>query len=78
VAEIFPNVAVAPALFVANSDTRWYWDIVPQIYRFSPTELHASQLNMFHGLNERVAIGKHQYQFPINPGNLTHLLMYLV
>jgi len=33
---IFPGAAVAPALFIAASDSKHFWDLAPQIYRFNP------------------------------------------
>jgi hypothetical protein len=36
VAAIFPHTPVAPALFIAASDSKHFWDLAPQIYRFNP------------------------------------------
>lgn len=53
---IYPEAAVAPALFVANSDSRWFWDVTENIYRFNPIALHSTELPMFHGIDERIGI----------------------
>ena len=41
---------------VGNTDTRWYWDLSDDIYRFSPVELNIKDVKMFHGLNERISV----------------------
>merc|ERR1711865_793179 len=56
---IFPGNAVAPGLFVAASDSKHFWDLTPQIYRFNPVTLHASETNMFHGFNEKIGVENH-------------------
>jgi carboxypeptidase PM20D1 len=50
------SCSVAPSLFVANSDSKHYWNVSPQIFRFNPITLHESELNMFHGVNERIRV----------------------
>jgi len=46
----------APIVLTGNTDTRHYHDLSENIYRFSPVELHFSELGMFHGLNEKISI----------------------
>mmetsp|Transcript_16439 Transcript_16439/g.31146 ORF Transcript_16439/g.31146 Transcript_16439/m.31146 type:complete len:556 (-) Transcript_16439:182-1849(-) len=46
----------APSLCIGNTDTRWYWDLSENIYRFSPVPLSLSETSMFHGFNERISI----------------------
>jgi carboxypeptidase PM20D1 len=46
----------APSLCIGNTDTRWYWDLSENIYRFSPVPLALSETSMFHGFNERISI----------------------
>jgi len=48
--------SVAPGLFVAASDSKYYWNLTPQIFRFNPICLRSDEVNMFHGFNERIAI----------------------
>jgi len=45
----------APSLLTGNTDTRHYWDLSDNIYRFSPINLHISEVGMFHGVNERIS-----------------------
>lgn len=48
--------AVVPSMFIAASDSKHFWNVAPQIYRFSPVALHASETAMFHGFNEKISI----------------------
>ena len=52
---IFNNIC-APTLMLGNTDTRWYWDLSQNIYRFSAIELTMDDTKMFHGYNERISI----------------------
>jgi carboxypeptidase PM20D1 len=45
----------APSLMIGNTDTRWYWDLSLNIYRFSPVALTMADTAMFHGINERIS-----------------------
>ena len=56
VKQSFGSSLVVPAVMIANTDTRHYWDTAEDIYRFCPTVLRKSELSMFHGVNERIAI----------------------
>jgi len=51
----FPDVIVAPTIMVANTDTRWYWEFTPNIYRFCPMLIQNSDLTRFHGIDERIS-----------------------
>jgi carboxypeptidase PM20D1 len=59
VAEVFPHAAIAPGLFVAASDSKHFWSVADQIYRFNPIELSNEQTAMFHGDNERIGVDAH-------------------
>jgi len=49
------NVPAVPALMSGNTDTRWYWDLTPNIYRHSAVIFEKQDdAKMFHGLNERI------------------------
>jgi len=41
---------------MGNTDTRWYWDLSEQIFRFSPVQLTMEETKMFHGVNEKISI----------------------
>ena len=57
--EVFGDVAVAPALFIAASDSKHFWDFTDNIYRYNPILLRKTdrenELKRFHGYNERIA-----------------------
>ena len=57
--EIFDNALVLPGLMVANTDTRYYWDIAKDIYRFCPTINQPTDFERFHGINERISIANY-------------------
>lgn len=44
-----------PSVLIGNTDTRHYWDLSQNIYRFSPLALTIEELKMFHGVNERIS-----------------------
>ncbi len=55
--ETFPEVRlIAPALFVAISDTRHVKDLSDNIYRFHPLWLTSEDLKRLHGPNERISV----------------------
>nr|CAD7267283.1 unnamed protein product [Timema shepardi] len=47
------------AVFIANTDTRWYLSFTSNLYRFLPTVILPSDVNRYHGNNERISI--HHY-----------------
>lgn len=53
---LFPDVVVAPSLYVAGSDSRLFVPIADHIYRFSPVRAKAEDLRRLHGTNERIAV----------------------
>mmetsp|Transcript_35938 Transcript_35938/g.94523 ORF Transcript_35938/g.94523 Transcript_35938/m.94523 type:complete len:197 (+) Transcript_35938:490-1080(+) len=59
VQDVFPNVTPAPGLFVASSDSKHYWAVAEQIYRFNPIQLTAAETKMFHGFDERISVEGH-------------------
>ncbi|MEQ9365940.1 MAG: M20 family peptidase, partial [Leptospirales bacterium] len=54
--EVFPEAAVAPALFIAISDTRHFKDLSDNIYRFQPLIMKSEDLPRIHGVDERISI----------------------
>jgi len=50
------GVPSAPMLCIGNTDTRWYWKLSENIYRFSPVPLTMKEVQMFHGVNERIGV----------------------
>ena len=55
VRSVFPGTLVAPALFVAASDSHHFVPIADAIYRFSPVRVKPDDVARLHGTNERIA-----------------------
>jgi carboxypeptidase PM20D1 len=53
---VHPATPVAPALMIGNTDTRWYWKISDQIYRFNPVLLEKADIDRIHGVDERISL----------------------
>ncbi len=58
--ETFGGIPVAPSLFVAASDSRYFQDITRNIYRFRPIRARPSDRTRIHGTNERVRIDNYE------------------
>ncbi|MCP5485178.1 MAG: M20/M25/M40 family metallo-hydrolase [Spirochaetales bacterium] len=56
VREVFPDILVAPALFIAISDTRHFADLSDNIIRFHPLWLRSEDTARIHGVNERISV----------------------
>jgi len=54
--QIFPDVFVAPGQMIANTDTRHFWDLSPNIFRFLPNYVNIEESNRFHGRDERISV----------------------
>ncbi|KAK5575931.1 hypothetical protein RB653_007066 [Dictyostelium firmibasis] len=50
------NVKVVPTQLMANTDTRHYWDITDNIYRFIPIVGNFMDFVSIHGNNEKISI----------------------
>lgn len=53
---ILPEAPVAPGLVLAGTDSRHYAEVAENVYRFQPILLTADDLEMPHGLNERLSV----------------------
>ncbi len=53
--QVFDNVAVAPFIFLAATDSRHYQAICKNIYKFSPFMLTTEEQQGMHGVNERIS-----------------------
>lgn len=51
-----PDAAVAPGLVVAGTDSRQYADVAENVYRFQPELFTEEDLEMPHGVNERLSV----------------------
>jgi carboxypeptidase PM20D1 len=55
VRQIFDNVPVAPFVFLAATDSRFYQPICNNIYKFSPYLITPEDQTGIHGINERIS-----------------------
>ena len=49
------GAATTEMLMIGNTDTKHYWDVTKNIYRFSAINIDVKDVGMFHGVNERVS-----------------------
>jgi carboxypeptidase PM20D1 len=54
-AELHPDVVVAPGLMIGGTDSRHYESIADDVYKFSPMRARPEDLKRFHGTNERIS-----------------------
>jgi len=54
--EIYGDIAVAPGLMIAGSDSKHYGKVADNAYRFNPFILSSEDMSGFHGTNEKIAI----------------------
>jgi len=53
---MLPEAPVAPGLVLAGTDSRHYYEVAENVYRYQPILLGAEDLEMPHGLNERLSV----------------------
>ena len=58
---VFPDVTVAPFLFIAGTDSKHYTTIADSILRFMPIRMTAQDITLPHNANER--IGLHAFKY---------------
>ncbi|MFT7307188.1 MAG: carboxypeptidase PM20D1, partial [Candidatus Azotimanducaceae bacterium] len=56
VREVYGEVAVAPGLMIAGSDSRHYGQVADDAYRFNPFIVGQNDLAGFHGTNESMKV----------------------
>ncbi len=54
--EIYGDIAVAPGLMIAGSDSKHYGQVADNAYRFNPFVLASDDLTGFHGTNEKISV----------------------
>ncbi|WP_427912174.1 M20 family peptidase [Ramlibacter sp. MMS24-I3-19] len=52
---LYPDTVVAPALYVAGSDSQHFVPIADSIFRFSPVRVKPEDVSRLHGTNERIS-----------------------
>ncbi|XP_071481413.1 N-fatty-acyl-amino acid synthase/hydrolase PM20D1-like [Diadema antillarum] len=59
--QVFSPVLVTPSVMIGNTDTRHYWNLADDIYRFAPTiAMGPEDLKRFHGINERISVKNYE------------------
>ncbi len=56
VREVYGDIAVAPGLMIAGSDSKHYAQVADNAYRFNPFVLASEDLTGFHGSNEKISV----------------------
>jgi carboxypeptidase PM20D1 len=56
VQEIWPGTKVSPYLVVGGTDSRYFYAITPNVYRFAPIVAQTNTMSLLHGTNERVGV----------------------
>ena len=56
VREIFPDVAVAPGLVLAGTDSKHYVEVADANFRFTPARLGPDDVSRIHSVDERIRI----------------------
>ena len=54
--ETFPNTLTSPSLVIAATDSRFYYALSPNVYRFLPYKINKNNINSFHGVNEQISV----------------------
>ena len=54
-AELHPDIVVAPGLMIGGTDSRHFDGIAENVYKFSPMRARPEDLKRFHGTNERIS-----------------------
>jgi carboxypeptidase PM20D1 len=56
VGELFPGAAVAPYIVLGGTDSRNFYAVSDNVYRFSPYVVTDQDLHRVHGVNERLSV----------------------
>jgi carboxypeptidase PM20D1 len=56
IAQTFPDTLVAPYLVVGATDARYFRNLTPNVYRFTPVIVSEKDLARVHGFDERVSV----------------------
>ncbi len=65
-AEVMPDVLVAPYLTVGGTDTKHYVDLAENSYRFNPLRLGPDDVKRAHGVNERISLANYAESIAFN------------
>jgi len=53
---LYPDVIITPNLVVGATDSRYYYSICNDVYRFTPFYLDNENIKSFHGINEKLSV----------------------
>ncbi len=53
---VYPDIALAPNMLTALSDSRHFTDLTSDVYRFHPITVTERDLERIHGVDERIAV----------------------
>ena len=54
--EIIPGTIVVPTVSIGATDSRHYSNLSDNVYRYSPIVLNIEEVQMVHGLNEKISV----------------------
>ena len=54
--EVYPGTHVAPYLLMGGTDSRNFYVVTPNVYRFAPIVVQGETLRLPHGTNERIGV----------------------
>lgn len=56
IGEIMPPSVVVPSLCIAATDSRFYYNVSDNVYRYTPMLLERTDLSRIHGIDERLSV----------------------
>lgn len=56
IADVFPDAIVTPYVMMAGTDSRFFCDICPRVYRFAPLRMSKEQRASIHSFDEHVHV----------------------
>ncbi|KYQ88744.1 peptidase M20 family protein [Tieghemostelium lacteum] len=54
--KVYGDIRVVTGQMFANTDTRHYWDLTPNIYRLMPVVCSYAEFSTMHGYNEKISV----------------------
>ncbi len=55
-----PDAVVTPSLVIAATDSRYYYPIADDVYRYLPVRMNSADLSRIHGINECIPIANYE------------------
>jgi carboxypeptidase PM20D1 len=52
---LFPGTIVVPGLLGAATDSRYFYEISEEVYRFYPMRINSESMTRFHGIDEKIS-----------------------